>query len=227
LTLKAPSDSQRLVKFFIDTANLQEIKTALSWGILDGVTTNPSLMAKEGKPFKQVAEEICKAVPGPVSLEVVANTTEEMVEEGRRLVTISDNVVVKLPMCMEALAATKALAKDHIRVNMTLIFSPMQAIMAAKAGAAYVSPFVGRLDDISQDGMELIGQLVRIFDNYDFATEILVASIRHPVHAIQAALMGADVATIPFKVLEQFSKHPLTDIGNEKFKKDWEKVPLK
>jgi transaldolase len=213
------------MKFFIDTANISEIKTALSWGILDGVTTNPSLVAREGKPFRTVVDEICRVVPGPVSLETMAMTTETMVEEGKKLAAISKNVVVKLPMCLPALAATKALAKEGIHVNMTLVFSPTQAIMAAKAGAAYVSPFVGRLDDISHNGMDLIAQLVRIFANYEFSTEILVASVRDPNHVIEAAMLGADIATIPFKVLEQFAKHPLTDLGIEKFQKDWQKVP--
>ncbi|MFH1018212.1 MAG: fructose-6-phosphate aldolase [Pseudomonadota bacterium] len=213
------------MKFFIDTANITEIKAALSWGILDGVTTNPSLIAKEGKSFRAVVDEICRVVPGPVSLEVLAANTEGMVEEGRKLAAISKNAVVKLPMGLPALAATKALAKEGIHVNMTLVFSPTQAIMAAKAGAAYVSPFVGRLDDISHNGMELIAQLVRIFANYKFTTEILVASVRSPNHVIEAAMLGADIATIPFKVLEQFAKHPLTDIGIETFSKDWQKVP--
>jgi transaldolase len=215
------------MKFFIDTANLKEIQTAVAWGMLDGVTTNPSLVAKEGRPFRDLVAEICRAVPGPVSLEAVSMKSDEMVEEGRKLADIGPNVVVKLPMTLDGLAATRTLAKEDIPVNMTLVFNPTQAILAAKAGAAYVSPFVGRLDDIAQDGMQLIGQLVRIFDNYDFATEILVASVRHPVHVVQAAEMGADVATIPFKVLEQLVKHPLTDIGIERFQKDWEKVPTK
>ncbi len=225
MTVEKASDTTPTMKFFIDTANITEIKTALSWGILDGVTTNPSLIAKEGKPFRAVVDEICRVVPGPVSLEVLATNTEGMVEEGRKLAAISKNAVVKLPMGLPALAATKALAKEGIHVNMTLVFSPTQAIMAAKAGAAYVSPFVGRLDDISHNGMELIAQLVRIFENYKFSTEILVASVRSPNHVIEAAMLGAHVATIPFKVLEQFAKHPLTDIGIEKFLKDWQKVP--
>ncbi len=215
------------MKFFIDTANLAEIKTALSWGMLDGVTTNPTLIAKEGRPFREVVGEICKTVPGPVSLETVATTTEEMLEEGRKLADISKNVVVKLPMSLAALSATKILAKENIRVNMTLCFSPLQGLLAAKAGAAYVSPFVGRLDDISHYGMELISKLLQIFDNYEYATEVLVASVRHPLHVLEAALMGADVATVPFKVMEQFIKHPLTDIGIEKFLQDSKKVPDK
>jgi len=215
------------VKFFIDTANIQEIKTALSWGILDGVTTNPSLAAKEGKPFDEISREICKLVPGPVSLEVVTRSAEQMVEDGKKLAQISDNVVVKLPMSTAALQATKTLTKSGIPVNMTLCFSPVQALLAAKAGAAYVSPFVGRLDDISQNGMEIVQQIAQIFNNYEFATEILVASVRHPIHVLEAALMGADVATVPFNVLEQFARHPLTDIGMDRFEQDWKKVPAK
>lgn len=213
------------MKFFIDSANIAEIKQALSWGVLDGVTTNPSLVAKEKKPFLEIVTEICKTVPGPVSLEVVSMTTAEMVKDGRKLAEISENVVVKLPMTMDSLAATQELAKDGIRVNMTLCFSPLQALLAAKAGAAYISPFVGRLDDYSHNGMELIGQIVQIYDNYEFETEVLVASIRNPIHVLDAALMGADVATIPFNVMETFSKHPLTDKGIQKFLDDWKKVP--
>ncbi|MFH1262378.1 MAG: fructose-6-phosphate aldolase [Pseudomonadota bacterium] len=215
------------MKFFIDTANLKEIKTALSWGMVDGVTTNPSLVAKEGRPFREVVEEICKVVPGPVSLETVATTSEEMVAEGRKLSEIGENVVIKLPICTAALQATKILAEDRIPVNLTLCFSPLQGLLAAKAGAAYVSPFIGRLDDIAQDGMDLISQLVQIYDNYEFATEIIVASVRHPMHVVQAAMLGADISTIPFKVMEQFAKHPLTDAGIEKFAQDFKKVPTK
>ncbi|MCB0308565.1 MAG: fructose-6-phosphate aldolase [Bdellovibrionales bacterium] len=213
------------MKFFIDTANIEEIKQALSWGVLDGVTTNPSLIAKEEKPFNEVVQEICKCVPGPVSLETVATTTEQMIIDGKELAKIADNVVVKLPTCLEALQATKVLAKDGIRVNMTLCFSPLQGLLAAKAGAAYISPFVGRLDDIGQNGMELISQLTQIYENYGFETEVLVASIRNPIHVLEAALMGADVATIPFRVMEQFIKHPLTDRGIETFLNDSKKVP--
>jgi transaldolase len=215
------------MKFFIDTANIKEIKTALSWGMVDGVTTNPSLIAREGKAFRDVVEEICKTVPGPVSLETVATTCEEMVAEGRKLSEIGENVVVKLPTCTAALQATKILAEDRIPVNMTLCFSPLQGLLAAKAGAAYVSPFIGRLDDIAQEGMDLISQLVQIYDNYEFATEIIVASVRHPMHVVQAAMLGADISTIPFKVMEQFAKHPLTDSGIEKFAQDQKKVPTK
>ena len=213
------------MKFFIDSANIGEIKQALAWGILDGVTTNPSLVAREKKPFLDVVTEICRTVSGPVSLEVVTMTTQEMVRDGRKLAEISKNVIVKLPMTMEALAATQELGKDGIKVNMTLCFSALQALLAAKAGAAYISPFVGRLDDVSQPGMELISQIVQIYDNYDFDTEVLVASIRNPVHVLEAALIGADVSTIPFSVMQQFSKHPLTDSGIQKFLDDWKKVP--
>jgi len=212
------------VKFFIDSANIDEIKTALSWGVLDGVTTNPSLVAKEGKKPDQMYAQICEIVPGPVSLEVVGLSTKEMVEEGKALRKYGDNVVVKLPMTTASLGATKELAKDGIPVNMTLCFSPLQALLAAKAGAAYISPFVGRLDDISAVGMDLIAQIIQIYDQYEFDTEVLVASIRNPIHALEAALMGADVATIPFKVMEQFAKHPLTDKGIETFLADWKKV---
>jgi transaldolase len=213
------------MKFFIDSANIGEIKQAMAWGILDGVTTNPSLVAKEKKPFIELVTEICRTVPGPVSLEAVSLTTKEMVVEGRKLAEIGKNVVVKLPMTMDALAATKELGKDGIRVNMTLCFSPLQALLAAKAGAAYISPFVGRLDDISQPGMDLISQIVTIYENYNYSTEVLVASVRTPMHVVESALMGAHVATIPYNVMEQFSKHPLTDKGIEKFLEDWKKVP--
>jgi transaldolase len=215
------------MKFFIDTANLKEIKTALDWGMLDGVTTNPTLVAREGRPYLEVVREILKVVPGPVSLETVATTADDMVAEGRKLAELGENVVVKLPICTAAFQATKILAEEKIPVNLTLCFSPLQGILAAKAGAAYVSPFVGRLDDVGQDGMELISQLVQIYDNYEFATEIIVASVRHPIHVVQSAMMGADIATIPFKVMEQFTKHPLTDIGIEKFLQDSRKVPAK
>ena len=213
------------MKFFIDSANIGEIKQAQAWGILDGVTTNPSLVAKEKKPFIELVTEICRTVPGPVSLEAVSLTTKEMVAEGRKLAEIGKNVIVKLPMTMDALAATQELGKDGIRVNMTLCFSPLQALLAAKAGAAYISPFVGRLDDISQPGMDLISQIVTIYQNYNYSIEVLVASVRTPMHVVESAMMGAHVATIPYKVMEQFSKHPLTDKGIETFLADWKKVP--
>ncbi|HAK60481.1 MAG TPA: fructose-6-phosphate aldolase [Nitrospiraceae bacterium] len=211
------------MKFFIDTANVDEIREAASIGVVDGVTTNPSLIAKEGRDFKQVIEEICAIVDGPISAEAVSLEADKMVKEGTELAKIHKNVVVKLPMTTEGLKATKALAEKGIRVNMTLVFSPSQALLAAKVGAAYVSPFVGRLDDISHSGMDLIRQIVVIFENYGYATEVIVASIRNPLHVVEAALAGAHVSTIPFKVIDQLVKHPLTDIGIEKFLADWKK----
>ncbi|MCD6152911.1 MAG: fructose-6-phosphate aldolase [Syntrophobacterales bacterium] len=215
------------MKFFIDTGNIEEIKEGLKLGMVDGVTTNPSLVAKENKDFDTVVKEILEIVEGPVSLEVISLKAEGMVAEGRKLAALADNVVVKVPMLTEGLKATKILSDEGIHVNQTLVFSPLQALMAAKAGAAYVSPFVGRLDDISHTGMDLAEQIITIFDNYDFDCEVLVASVRNPLHVLEAALMGADVATIPFKVLLQLAKHPLTDIGVEKFLTDWKKVPKK
>ncbi len=215
------------MKFFIDTGNIEEIKEGLRLGMVDGVTTNPSLVAKENKDFDTVVKEILEIVEGPVSLEVISLKAEGMVAEGRKLAALADNVVVKVPMLTEGLKATKILSGEGIHVNQTLVFSPLQALMAAKAGAAYVSPFVGRLDDISHTGMDLAEQIITIFDNYDFDCEVLVASVRNPLHVLEAALMGADVATIPFKVLLQLAKHPLTDIGVEKFLTDWKKVPKK
>jgi transaldolase len=215
------------MKFFIDTGNIEEIKEGLRLGMVDGVTTNPSLVAKENKDFDTVVKEILEIVEGPVSLEVISLKAEGMVAEGRKLAVLADNVVVKVPMLTEGLKATKILSDEGIHVNQTLVFSPLQALMAAKAGAAYVSPFVGRLDDISHTGMDLAEQIITIFDNYDFDCEVLVASVRNPLHVLEAALMGADVATIPFKVLLQLAKHPLTDIGVEKFLADWKKVPKK
>ncbi len=213
------------MKFFIDTANLDEIKTADEWGLIDGVTTNPSLVAKEKRPFRKLVEEICSVVDGPVSAEAVSLDSKGMISEARELSKIHKNIVVKIPMTLEGLRAVKTVSKEGIRTNVTLVFSPVQALMAAKAGAAYVSPFVGRLDDISQAGMDLVSQILDIFENYNLRTEVIVASIRNPVHVMESALMGAHVATIPFKVLEQLSKHPLTDIGIDRFLKDWEKVP--
>ena len=212
------------MKFFLDTANLDEIREATSTGILDGITTNPSLIAKEGNSFEDQLLKICSIVDGPVSAEAVSRDAEGMVQEGRSLASIHPNIVVKCPFTLEGLKATKALSDDNIRVNVTLIFSAPQAIMAAKAGAYFVSPFVGRLDDISQDGMSLIGDLVTIFDNYDFSTEVLVASIRSPMHLVAAASVGADICTLPYKVFLQLMKHPLTDIGIERFLKDWESM---
>ena len=215
------------MKFFIDTGNIEEIKEGIRLGMVDGVTTNPSLVAKENKDFDTVVREILEIVTGPVSLEVVSLDADGMVKEGRELAKLADNVVVKVPMLPEGLKATKILSDEGIRVNQTLVFSPLQALMAAKAGAAYVSPFVGRLDDISHVGMDLVEEIITIFDNYDFDCEVLVASVRNPLHVLEAAMMGADVATIPFSVLMQLAKHPLTDIGVEKFLADWKKVPKK
>ena len=211
------------MKFFIDTANIDEIKKANELGMVDGVTTNPSLVAKEGREFKGLIKEICDIVDGPVSAEVVSLDAEGMVKEARELANLADNIVVKIPMLEEGLKAVKTLAQEEINTNVTLCFSPIQALMAAKAGAAYISPFVGRLDDISQIGMELVEEIITIYDNYGFETEVIVASVRNPTHVLDAALMGADIATIPFKVIQQLTKHPLTDIGVEKFLADWKK----
>jgi len=213
------------MKFFIDTANIQEIRKAASWGILDGVTTNPSLVAKEGKSFYDVLREICSVVPGPVSAEVVSTTTEEMVKEGRELSRIAKNITVKIPCIAAGIPAIKALSGEGIAINTTLIFSAPQALIAAKAGATFVSPFVGRLDDISSVGMDVVRQIRTIFDNYDIPTQILAASIRNPVHVVEAALAGADVATMPFAVIEALLKHPLTDLGLKRFLDDWQKLP--
>jgi len=213
------------MKFFIDTADINEIKAAMEMGLIDGVTTNPTLVSKTGRPFLEVAKEIVETVPGPVSLEVVSLDTQGMVDEARQLAKFGDNVVIKIPMTTEGLKAVKILSSEGIKTNVTLVFSPLQALLAAKAGATYVSPFVGRLDDIGHDGMELISQVVQIYENYGFETEIIVASVRHPQHVLQAALIGADIATIPFKVIKQLAKHPLTDIGIERFLEDWAKVP--
>ena len=213
------------MKLFLDTADINEIREANSWGILDGVTTNPSLVAKEGRDFREALRDICAEVKGPISAEVVSLQAEEMIAEGRDLAKIADNIVVKVPMIKEGLKAISALSADGININTTLIFSSPQAMLAAKAGAAYVSPFIGRLDDIGQDGMQLVREMREIFDNYGFSCEILAASIRHPMHVVEAALAGADVGTVPFKVLDALIKHPLTDLGLQKFLKDWEKVP--
>ncbi len=213
------------MKFFIDTANLDEIRDAMAMGVLDGVTTNPSLLAKEGrKDTDALLREICEIVQGPVSGEVTALDADGMIAEGRRLAGLSEHMVVKIPTTLDGLKATRALADDGIPVNATLCFSPSQALLVAKAGAAYVSPFVGRLDDISQDGMQLIDDIVTIYGNYDYLTEVLVASVRHPQHVVQAALMGADVATIPHKVIRQLVNHPLTDKGLDGFMADWKKL---
>jgi transaldolase len=211
------------MKFFLDTGNIDEIREGVSLGIVDGVTTNPSLVAKEGRNLEELAREICDLVDGPVSLEVVSTDAQKIIQEARRLSQVHQNVVVKIPMIREGLKALHVVSQEGIRVNVTLIFSAAQALLAAKNGAAIVSPFVGRLDDISTDGMELISDILLMYDNYAFETEILVASIRHPVHVLQAAKMGAQIATMPYKVLEQLLRHPLTDIGLQKFLADWEK----
>ena len=211
------------MEFFIDTADIEEIKAANALGILDGITTNPSLIAKSGKPFKSVIKEICDLVEGPVSAEVLATDTENMLKEGRELAQMASNVVVKVPLIPEGLKAVKVFSQEGIKTNVTLCFSANQALLAAKAGATYISPFVGRLDDQSQDGMQLIDEIVTIYRNYGYATKVLVASIRHPLHLKDAALMGADVATIPFKVFDMLVKHPLTDSGLEKFLADSKK----
>jgi len=212
------------MKFFIDTANIEEIKKAGALGMVDGVTTNPSLVSKEGREFKGLIEEICGIVDGPVSAEVVSTDSEGMVREARELAGIADNIVVKIPLIEEGLKAVQILSGEGIRTNVTLCFSPLQALMAAKAGAAYISPFVGRLDDISHRGMDLVEEILAIYDNYGFETEVIVASIRNPVHVLDAALMGADIATIPYKVIQQLIRHPLTDIGLEKFLADWNRA---
>lgn len=213
------------MKFFIDTADVAEIKAAHALGLVDGVTTNPSLIAKSGRKFTDVIKEITAIVDGPISAEVISLESTGMVQEAQELAKIHPNIVIKLPMTPEGLKATKQLSSQGIKTNVTLIFSPLQALLAAKAGATYVSPFVGRLDDISQDGMGIIEEIRTIFDNYGYTSEIIVASIRNPIHVLNSALIGADVATIPFSVMVQISKHPLTDAGIAKFLEDWEKVP--
>ncbi len=213
------------MKFFIDTADINEIKEAMEMGMVDGVTTNPTLISRTGKPFDAVVKEILETVPGPVSLEVVSLDAPGMVKEARELAKLGSNVVIKIPMTVEGMKAVKQLKSEGIKTNVTLVFSPLQALLAAKAGATYVSPFVGRLDDIASEGMKLVSDIIDIYTNYDFETEIIVASIRHPMHVLEAALMGADIATIPFKVIQQLAKHPLTDIGIERFLEDWKKVP--
>lgn len=213
------------MKFFIDTADVTEIREAHELGLVDGVTTNPSLIAKSGRKFKEVIKEITAIVDGPISAEVIALDAVGMVKEARELAKIHKNIVIKIPMTPEGLKAVKQLSAKGIKTNVTLIFTPMQALLAAKAGATYVSPFVGRLDDISQDGMGIIEEIRTIFDNYGYTTEIIVASVRNPIHVLDSALIGADIATIPYSVMVQLSKHPLTDAGIKKFLEDWEKVP--
>ena len=209
------------MKFFIDTANIDEIKEANSMGMVDGVTTNPTLVAKEGREFEPLIKEICEIVDGPVNAEVISTDAEGMLAEAHKLAKIADNIVVKIPMTVDGLKAVRKLAGEGIKTNVTLIFSPLQALMAAKAGAAYVSPFVGRLDDLSQDGLLLAEQIVEIYSNYAYDTEIIVASVRSPLHVLESALMGADIATIPFKVLAALAAHPMTDKGLKAFLDDW------
>ena len=218
-----------LMKIFVDTADINEIRELASWGIIDGVTTNPTLCAKTGRPFNEIIEEIFKIVDGPISLEVVSEKAEEMVKEAKTLVEkvneeYRKNVAIKIPMTSEGLKAVKTLSKEGIKVNVTLVFSANQALLAAKAGATYVSPFIGRLDDIGQEGMNVVEEIMEIFYNYDIETEVIVASIRHPIHVIQAARIGADIATIPPQVIRKMVKHSLTDVGIKNFLKDWEKV---
>lgn len=212
------------MKFFIDTANIDEIKEAHSMGMVDGVTTNPSLIAKEGRDFETIIREICEIVDGPISAEVISLDVEGMLKEARHLASIHRNIVIKVPMTVDGIKATRVLSQEGIDTNVTLIFSPLQALMAAKAGATYVSPFIGRLDDISQDGMALIEQIVQIFENYAFHTQVIVASVRNPIHVLESAMLGAHIATIPFNVLAKFSSHPLTDKGIQAFLNDWNKA---
>ena len=211
------------MKFFIDTANINEIKEAAALGILDGVTTNPSLVAKEGKDFRKLLDEILAVVNGPVSAEVISTDYDGILKEAHELAKIHHNIVIKVPLIKEGLKAVRTLSLENIKTNVTLCFSPSQALLAAKAGATYISPFVGRLDDISHDGMELISQIVQIYKNYNYKTQVLVASIRHPLHLVEAALMGADVCTMPCSVIDRLFNHPLTDLGLEKFLSDWKK----
>lgn len=213
------------MKFFLDTANIEEIRKGVEMGMADGVTTNPSLVAKEGREFRAILKEICEVVEGPVSAEVVSKKFSGMIQEAHSLAEIHENITVKIPMIPEGLKAVKQLSEEGIKVNVTLVFSAAQALLAAKAGATFVSPFIGRLDDVSHHGMDLIQQIVTIYDNYDFDTEVLVASVRHPLHVVEAAMIGADVITMPFKVLDQLIQHPLTDVGLARFLKDWERVP--
>ena len=213
------------MKIFLDTANIDEIKEAYSWGVIDGVTTNPSLIAKNGGDFIETIHEICEIVDGPISAETVAQDREGMIREGRLLAQVHENIVVKIPLTIEGIAATKVLSSEGIQTNVTLCFQAAQALLAAKAGATYISPFIGRLDDVSQDGVGLIEEIVQIYENYGIETQVLAASIRHPKHAVDVAMAGADVSTMPFGVLKKLFKHPLTDSGNERFLKDWEGVP--
>ncbi|MFA4988225.1 MAG: fructose-6-phosphate aldolase [Candidatus Omnitrophota bacterium] len=213
------------MKIFIDTANVKDIAEAASLGLIDGVTTNPTLMAKEGRNPTQVLKEICAIVDGPVSAEVISVEASSMTDEARELVKIAKNIVIKIPLIKEGLKAVKILSSEGIKTNVTLCFSPVQALLAAKAGATYISPFIGRLDDVAQEGIGLIGDIKKIYDNYGFKTQIIVASVRNPVHVAKAALIGADIATIPFTVIEQLLKHPLTDAGLSRFLEDYKKIP--
>ena len=215
------------MKLYLDTANVKEIQEGESLGLIDGITTNPSLVAKEGRSFKEMLLEICNMVDGPISAEVVGVESEGMIKEGRELAKIHKNIVVKVPLIPEGLRATKKLSAEGIRVNVTLCFSPTQALLAAKAGAWCVSPFIGRLDDVSSDGMELIRQILTIYDNYDYKTQVLVASVRHPQHVVEAALAGGHICTMPYSVFQQLVKHPLTDIGLKKFLADWDTMGKK
>jgi transaldolase len=213
------------MEFFIDTAMVDEIKEASSWGIVDGVTTNPTKLAQAGRPFMEVVEEICQMLDGPVSVEAVSTQADQILDEARKLAALGENIVVKVPLIKEGIKAVKVLSEEGIKTNVTLNFSPSQALVAAKVGATYVSPFVGRLDEISHHGMELAQQIKAIYDNYDFKTKIIVAAARHPLHVLEAALIGADVTTMTFEIMENLFKHPLTDVGLEMFLEDWKKVP--
>lgn len=215
------------MKIFIDTANVEQIRTAHSWGVIDGVTTNPTLISRENREPRGLIEEICSIVNGPVSVEAISQDVEGMIKESKEWSELSEYIVMKIPMNTEGLRAVKRLSEIGIKTNVTLVFSPLQALLAAKAGATYVSPFIGRLDDISHVGMEIVEDITTIFRNYGFKTEIIVASIRNPLHVLDAALLGADIATIPFRVIEHLTKHPLTDIGIKRFMDDWKKVPKK
>ena len=214
------------MKIFADTANVEDIRTAYSWGIIDGVTTNPSLVARESRPFEQVVKEICQICPGPVSAEVVSLEAEGMIQEARKVSSWAPNIAVKIPMIKEGIKAISVLSQEGIKTNCTLCFSPNQALLAGKVGATFISPFIGRLDDIGHRGMDLVEQIAQIYDNYGFRTEIIVSSIRHPQHVVEAALIGADICTIPFAVLENMFNHSLTDVGVERFLADWNKAGL-
>jgi transaldolase len=216
-----------MMKIFLDTANIDEIKEANSWGIIDGITTNPTLMAKEKREYDEIVKEIVAIVDGPISAEAMCAKCDDIVKEARALSKIHKNIVVKIPMTTEGLKAVKKLSAEGVKTNVTLVFSPNQALLAAKAGAAYVSPFIGRLDDIGAHGMDIIEQIMKVYRNYDFKTQVIVASIRHPIHVLQAAMIGADIATVPFEVLKKMTQHSLTDVGIEKFKCDYEKLPKK